>query len=77
VRRLHSREETPGTAVLLLSAFEDGEIVADAVRCGAAGYLGKAESQARVCAAIEEVGRGGMAFTDRTTAGFNRALRRS
>ncbi len=72
---LGAREAPPPTALLLLSAFEDGEIVADAVRCGAAGYVGKSESQGTICRAIEEVGRGGIAFTERTTAGFNRALR--
>jgi two-component system nitrate/nitrite response regulator NarL len=73
--RLHDAPEPPATAVLLLSAFEDGDIVADAVRCGAAGYVGKTESQRDVCRAIEDVGRGGLAFTERTTAGFNRATR--
>ncbi len=72
---LHARETPPGTAVLLLSAFEDGAIVADAVRCGAAGYVGKTETLDGVCAAVEEVGRGGLAFTERTTAAFNGALR--
>ncbi len=73
---LHARATPPATAVLLLSAFEDGSIVAEAVRCGAAGYVGKTESQGAICRAIEEVGRGGIAFTDRTAAGFNRALLR-
>jgi two-component system nitrate/nitrite response regulator NarL len=73
---LQDDEDLAGTAVLLLSAFEDGEIVADAVRCGAAGYVGKTESHRRICDAIAEVGGGGIAFTDRTAAGFNRALRR-
>ena len=73
---MHAREEPPGTALLLLSAFEDGEIVAAAVGAGAAGYVGKTASQAEICEAIEQVGRGGIAFTRRTTEGFNRALRR-
>ncbi len=73
---MHAREEPPGTALLLLSAFEDGEIVADAVGAGAAGYVGKTASQAEIVAAIEQVGRGGIAFTRRTTEGSNRALRR-
>ncbi len=75
--RLNDAAEPPATAVLLLSAFEDGEIVADAVRCGAAGYVGKTESRRQVCQAVVEVGRGGVAFTDRTVLGFNRATRRA
>ena len=72
--RLHARDEPPRTALLLLSAFEDGEIVAEAVGAGAAGYIGKTASQAEITEAIEQVGRGGIAFTPRTAEGFNRAM---
>ncbi|HSD81690.1 MAG TPA: DNA-binding response regulator, partial [Solirubrobacteraceae bacterium] len=52
----------PRTALLMLSAFDDGALVWDAVSAGAAGYLGKDASQAEVCRAIEDVGRGGSAL---------------
>lgn len=66
----------PPTRVLLLSAFEDAEIVSAAVTGGAAGYVGKTASQGELCAAIERVGRGGIAFTAGAAEGVNRAFRR-
>ena len=74
---LRARELAPDTAVLLLSAFEDADIVADAVAAGAGGYVGKTASQAEICAAIERIGRGGIAYTERTAEGVERAFRRS
>jgi two-component system nitrate/nitrite response regulator NarL len=59
--RLHP--ESSPTAILLLSAFEDDEIVAAAIGAGASGYLGKTASPAEICAAVERVGRGGTAFS--------------
>lgn len=50
------------TAVLILSAFEDAPLVRAAVGAGAAGYISKTASQGEICAAIERVGRGGVAY---------------
>jgi two-component system nitrate/nitrite response regulator NarL len=50
------------TAVLLLSAFEDGDLVTAALGAGAAGYVGKSASQWKICDAIGRVARGGIAF---------------
>jgi two-component system, NarL family, nitrate/nitrite response regulator NarL len=66
---LRLRPEASRTNVLLLSAFEDAEIVASAAACGAAGYVGKSASQGDICEAIERVGRGGMAYPAGTSAG--------
>jgi two-component system nitrate/nitrite response regulator NarL len=52
----------PPTALLMLSAFDDAALVWDAIAAGAAGYIGKDAAQADVCAAIQEVGRGGSAY---------------
>ena len=57
------------TAVILLSAFEDADIISAAVRSGAAGYLGKSASQGAICDAIERVGRGGVAFASANGSG--------
>ena len=65
-RALQEREKPPVTALLMLSAFEDTELVWDAASRGAAGYIGKTASQAAICEAIERVGRGGIAFTEST-----------
>jgi two-component system nitrate/nitrite response regulator NarL len=73
--QLALRPDPSMTAVLLLSAFEDAEIVAAAVRAGAAGYVAKTASQAEICTAIERAGTGGVAFSDSALTGVHRALR--
>ena len=73
---LQSREDRPETSLLLLSAFEDGELVWGAVSSGAAGYIGKGATQAEICEAIEQVGRGGIAFTDATGRGVSEGFAR-
>jgi two-component system nitrate/nitrite response regulator NarL len=60
--QLRLRPEPPRTAVLIVSAFEDAALVSAAVGCGAAGYVGKTASQGEICAAIERVGSGGIAY---------------
>jgi two-component system nitrate/nitrite response regulator NarL len=50
------------TRVVVLSAFDDEELVRAAVAAGAAGYLSKTAGHRDVCAAIEHVARGGLAF---------------
>jgi two-component system nitrate/nitrite response regulator NarL len=59
---LRLRPEPSRTAVLVLSAFEEDDIVSRAMAGGAAGYVGKTASQGEICDAIERVGRGGVAF---------------
>lgn len=73
---LYARADPPATAVLLLSAFEDVELVWTAVAAGAAGYLGKGASADELGAAVVRVARGGIAYTERTAAGFAEALAR-
>ena len=68
---LQARADRPATALLMLSAFEDSELVWGAVSSGAAGYIGKGASQADICDAIEQVGRGGIAFTPTTGRGIS------
>ncbi|HEU4974184.1 MAG TPA: response regulator transcription factor [Baekduia sp.] len=53
----HAPELPPG--LLLLSAFEDDEIVRAAIAAGADGYVGKEVPQAEVCDAIYVVALGG------------------
>lgn len=67
--------EAQDTAVLLLSAFEDPEIVSAAVGSGAAGYVGKTASQGEICEAIARVGRGGIAYTAAAARGVDQVFR--
>jgi len=73
---LQARADRPATALLVLSAFEDAELVWGAVSSGAAGYIGKTASPAAICAAVEKVGRGGIAFTETTGRGVSEGFAR-
>lgn len=68
--------ERPSTAVLLLSAFEDTDIVASAVDAGAAGYIGKTAPQAAIIDAMLAVGQRRIAYAGQAIDGFNAAMRR-
>ena len=57
VRRL--RQVAPGTAVLMLTVYEDAERVFRALQAGATGYLVKRTAPHKLIAAIEEVQAGG------------------
>jgi|tagenome__1003787_1003787.scaffolds.fasta_scaffold19630250_1 two-component system nitrate/nitrite response regulator NarL len=79
--RLRRHDPPLPTAVLMLSAFDDPDIVWRAVCHGAAGYLGKEASGSEIREAIRRVADGRLAFTRKTTAGvnegFDRLLKRS
>lgn len=65
---------SPGTAVLVLTMFEDDDSVFAAILAGARGYLLKGASQDSVADAIESVARGEAVFgpriADRVLASF-------
>lgn len=69
------------TSVLMLSAFDDPDVVWRAVSQGAAGYVGKDASGSEIREAIKSVADGRLAFTRKTSAGvnqgFDRMLKRS
>src|SRR4051794_2561796 len=45
------------TRIVMISAYLDPNLVARALRAGAAGYLGKDASREEICEALVEVGR--------------------
>lgn len=55
-RRLHERQ--PDCRVIVLTTFDDDELVFEGLRAGAAGYLLKAVSAPRLLEAIRTVARG-------------------
>lgn len=73
---LSRRDEPPRTALLLLSAFDDADLVWSAVLSGAAGYLDKTASQQQITDAVVRVGRGGIAYTERAARAYAQALDR-
>lgn len=73
---LSARADRPATALLLLSAYEDAELVWAAVSAGAAGYVAKSAPAEEICAAVVRVGRGGIAYSERAAAGVAEGLTR-
>ncbi len=71
----------PGTAVLVLTMFEDDDTVFAAVEAGAVGYLLKGADGADIVAAVRAAAAGqavfGAAFTKRLHTWFGRAVSRS
>jgi DNA-binding NarL/FixJ family response regulator len=61
VRRL--KQTTPGTLVVMLTAYEDTDNIFNALAAGAAGYLLKRAPRNELLEAIREVCRGGSPMT--------------
>ncbi len=57
-----ARLRSSATDVILLSAYEDPELVARARASGAAGYLSKDSSNEALCRAVLDVAAGGTSF---------------
>jgi DNA-binding NarL/FixJ family response regulator len=51
-------QQFPGTKVLVLTTFDDDQYVAEALRCGAMGYLLKDTPSEELAAAIRSIHRG-------------------
>jgi DNA-binding NarL/FixJ family response regulator len=58
----------PGTAVLVLTTFDDDASIAEALRAGARGYLTKDASRDDLAAALRSVARGQATFGSAVTA---------
>jgi DNA-binding NarL/FixJ family response regulator len=57
-RRLSADEDLDGVRVLVLTTFEEDEVVLDALRAGASGFLGKGVAATDLLAAIRTVAAG-------------------
>jgi two-component system nitrate/nitrite response regulator NarL len=63
------RDISPQTAVLMMSGHPDPAAVSEALRIGAAGFLGKAHDVVDVVTALETIASGGLAVDPRVTGG--------
>ncbi|HEY7074382.1 MAG TPA: response regulator transcription factor [Solirubrobacteraceae bacterium] len=72
--RLRRHDPPLPTAVLMLSAFDDADVVWRAVSQGAAGFIGKDASASEIREAIRRVAEGRLAFTRKTTDGVNQGF---
>lgn len=57
VRRL--KEQMPGVFVIMLTVFEEDDLIFDAIKAGAVGYLLKSQPPGKLSDAIQEVVAGG------------------
>jgi len=70
-------EGAPGTRVLVLTAFDEGEYVLGALRAGARGYLLKDTDWRDLAAAIRTIHRGGALLSPTVTEHVLDAFRRA
>lgn len=62
------RERKPGVRVALLTTFDEPDLVSEAARVGALGYLLKDLSAEELCAAVRTIARGQPLYQGRSTA---------
>jgi len=68
-------EVSPGSAVLVFTAYQTDERVLGAIRAGAKGYLLKGATTAEIVAAVRTVAAGGSALEPRVAARLIAAVR--
>lgn len=68
------KQKSPATEVVMLTVYEDGELIFDALKAGAAGYLSKSSNYAEILNALEEVSVGGAPMTSRIARMIVRAF---
>ncbi|MDR1293618.1 MAG: response regulator transcription factor [Bifidobacteriaceae bacterium] len=66
-RKIRADPPLSQTRVLMLTTFEDGDLVEEALRAGADGFIGKTQGIDRVIEAIRMVGRGESILSPRAT----------
>jgi len=57
------KKELPATQIIMLTMYEDDELVFDSLRAGASGYLLKRTPHAQILAAIQDIHAGGSPMT--------------
>src|SRR5437899_2810699 len=65
---------SPGSGVLVFTAYDTDELVLGAIRAGARGYLLKGAATAEIAAAVRTVAAGGSALAPRVAAKLTAAL---
>ncbi len=59
------KERYPQTEVIILSVYEDNEMVFNALKAGASGYITKSANYLELISALEEIVRGGAPMSSR------------
>lgn len=53
------KEKSPGTEIIMVTVYEDNELVFEAMKAGATGYITKSANHLELLAALEEIMKGG------------------
>jgi DNA-binding NarL/FixJ family response regulator len=53
------KEKSPSTEIVMVTVYEDSELVFEALKSGASGYITKSANYQELIAALEEIVRGG------------------
>ncbi|HQQ96655.1 MAG TPA: response regulator transcription factor [Cyclobacteriaceae bacterium] len=59
------KEKYPQTEIIILSVYEDNDMVFNALKAGASGYITKSSNYLELMAALEEIVRGGAPMSSR------------
>lgn len=61
----HIREKHPSTEVVMVTVYEDSELVFEALKAGASGYITKSANYLELLTALEEITKGGAPMSSR------------
>lgn len=61
----HIKEKHPHTEVVMVTVYEDSELVFEALKAGASGYITKSANYLELLTALEEITRGGAPMSSR------------
>lgn len=53
------KDKSPGTEIIMVTVYEDNELVFEALKAGATGYITKSSNHLELLSALEEISRGG------------------
>ena len=59
------KEKAPNTEVIMVTVYEDSELVFEALKAGASGYITKSANYMELLSALEEIIRGGAPMSSR------------
>lgn len=59
------REKSPNTEVIMVTVYEDSDLVFEALKAGASGYITKSANYTELLSALEEIVRGGAPMSSR------------
>lgn len=59
------RDKSPGTEVIMVTVYEDSDLVFEALKAGASGYITKSANYTELLGALDEIVRGGAPMSSR------------